>query len=99
MDSTMKHPYHSASIGGTAALAALLTVSLVSCDVDKTEDGELPEVKVQVEGEAKLPKYDVDGPDVTVGKKKVEMEVPTIDVDIPKEEDNEPAKKPDSEDK
>lgn len=67
--------------------AALFTLSLTSCDVDKVEDGELPEVKV--EGEIKAPKYDVDGPEVTVDKKKVEVEVPTIDVDIPDEEDNE----------
>lgn len=79
--------------------AALLAVTLTSCDVDKVEDGEMPEVKV--EGEAKLPKYKVEGPDVTVGKKKVEVEVPTIDVDLPEEEDNknntpatEPAPKP-----
>ena len=80
-------------------IATWLALVLVSCDVDKTEDGELPDVKVEVDGEAKLPKYDVDGPDVTVGKKKVEVEVPTVDVDIPEEEDNEPANKPASEDK
>lgn len=94
-----KIPYRTIMIGGHAFIAAWLTMAVVSCDVDKTEDGELPDVKVEVEGEAKLPKYDVDGPDVTVGKKKVEVEVPTVDVDIPKEEDNEPANKPESEDK
>lgn len=61
--------------------------ALTACDVDKVEDGEMPEVKV--EGEAKLPEYDVDGPDVKVEKKKVEMEVPTIDVDMPDDEVNE----------
>ena len=56
----------------------------------------MPEVKV--EGEAKLPKYDVEGPDVEIGKKKVEVEVPTIDVDLPEEEDNErPATEPGTE--
>lgn len=67
--------------------AAALAFSVTACDVDKVEDGEMPEVKV--EGEAKLPKYDVEGPDVEVGKKKVEVEVPTVDVDLPEEEDNE----------
>ncbi|WP_226895400.1 hypothetical protein [Luteolibacter marinus] len=67
--------------------AALFALSMTSCDVDKVEDGELPEVKV--EGELKAPKFDVEGPEVTVGKKKVEVEVPTVDVDIPDEEDNE----------
>ena len=72
--------------------AAYMCSALVSCDVDKTEDGSVP--KVKVEGEAKLPKYEVNGPEVTVEKKKVEVEVPKIDIKIPKEEDNEPAKKP-----
>ncbi|MCW1916301.1 hypothetical protein OJ996_22115 [Luteolibacter sp. GHJ8] len=85
--------------GLLTACASTLAFALVSCDVDKKEDGSLPEVKVQVDGEAKLPKYDVNGPDVTVGKKKVEMEVPTVDINIPKEEDNEPATKPAEEQK
>ena len=73
---------------------AIIAFPLASCDVDKVEDGEMPEVKV--EGEAKLPKYDVEGPKVTVGKK--EVEVPTIDVDLPEEEDNDaPATEPKSE--
>ena len=72
--------------------AAYACTALVSCDVDKTEDGSVP--KVKVEGEAKLPKYEVNGPEVTVEKKKVEVEVPKVDIKIPKEEDNEPAKKP-----
>lgn len=95
----MKNSYYSVLVGGHAVIAAWMTMALVSCDVDKTEDGELPDVKVKVDGEAKLPKYDVNGPDVTVGKKKVEMEVPTVDIDVPKEEDNEPAGKADTEDK
>jgi len=95
----MKIPYYSVLVGGHAVIAAWMTVALVSCDVDKTEDGELPDVKVKVDGEAKLPKYDVNGPDVTVGKKKVEMEVPTVDIDVPKEEENEPAGDADTDDK
>ena len=95
----MKIPYYSVLVGGHAVIAAWMTVALVSCDVDKTEDGELPDVKVKVDGEAKLPKYDVNGPDVTVGKKKVEMEVPTVDIDVPKEEENGPAGEADTDDK
>jgi len=56
--------------------------ALTACDVEKTQDGEMPDVKV--EGEAKLPMYDVDAPGVEVGKKKVE--IPTIDI-IPADED------------
>jgi hypothetical protein len=75
----------------TAATAYLCT-ALVSCDVDKTEEGSMPEVKV--EGEAKLPKYEVHGPEVTVEKKKVEVEVPKVKVDVPEEHENEPDPKP-----
>ena len=70
----------------TNILASLFTgtalLFTVSCDVKKTESGSVPEVKV--EGEAKLPKYDVDVADVKVGTKKVEVEVPTVDVKMPK---------------
>lgn len=55
-----------------------------ACNVEKEEDGEMPEVKV--EGEMKLPEYDVDAPDVEVGMEKKEVEVPTIDI-IPADED------------
>ncbi len=58
--------------------------ALTACDVEKTEDGEMPSVKV--EGEAKLPKYDVDAPSVEVGKKKVE--IPTIEVTPASEDTN-----------
>lgn len=71
------------------AVSAASMFAFSSCDVDKTQDGELPDVEVEVEGEAKLPEYDVEGPEVKTDTKKVEVEVPTIDVDIPEEEDNE----------
>ncbi len=62
--------------------------ALASCEVEKTQEGELPEV--EVEGETRLPKYDVDAPEVETGTKKVEMEVPTIDIEpadgVPDEE-------------
>lgn len=79
--------------GACVMLSSAAGLFLSSCDVDKKEDGELPDVKVQVDGEAKLPKYEVHGPEVTVEKKKVEVEVPKVRVDIPKEEDHEPANK------
>lgn len=62
----------------------LAAAALSSCDVEKTQDGEMPDVKV--EGEVKLPKYDVDAPEVKVGMEKKEIEVPTIDV-IPADDD------------
>ena len=66
---------------GTAALA------LAGCDVEQTEEGEMPEV----EG-GNLPEYDVDAADVDVDADTTttEVEVPTLDVDVaePGEEAN-----------
>ena len=75
-------------------IALPIAFSLVSCDIDKTEEGELPEVEVK--GEIKLPEYEVEGPDVKVEKK--EIEVPTLDIDLPEEEDKpgQPATDPNS---
>jgi uncharacterized lipoprotein len=56
--------------------AATLAFGLAACDVDQTEEGELPEV----EG-GNLPEYDVEAPDVEVGTEEVTVDVPTIDVD------------------
>ncbi|MGJ8698295.1 MAG: hypothetical protein ACSHYF_18400 [Verrucomicrobiaceae bacterium] len=74
----------------SAAGAFAAAFFLSSCDVDKTAEGELPEVEVDVKGDAgKLPEYEVEGPEVKTGTKTVEVEVPTVDVDLPEEEDNE----------
>jgi hypothetical protein len=55
-----------------------LLLALAGCDVEKTADGELPDVDVDVDS-GQLPEYDVDAPDVDIEEKSVE--VPTIDVD------------------
>jgi hypothetical protein len=61
--------------------AALLTVSTTGCRVKQTQEGEMPDVKV--EG-GQVPKYDVDAADVDVktGTEKREVTVPTVDVDV-----------------
>lgn len=62
------------------ALAGVLTLPLAGCRVRQTEQGELPDVDVQVE-DGKLPEYDVDAADVDVESRETEIEVPT-DVDV-----------------
>ncbi len=71
---------------------------LAGCDVDQTQEGELPEVDVEVDAkEGKMPKFDVDWADVDVGTttktvkipkvvvvmEEEEVEVPYIDVNMP----------------
>jgi len=72
------------------AVASVATLALAACDVRQTEQGEMPDVDVDVK-RGKLPKYDVDAGDIDVGtkKEKVEVTVPTVDVDTPAEDEAE----------
>ncbi len=63
-----------------SAACGLAALSLAACDVEQTEEGEMPEVSV--EG-GNLPEYDVDVPDVDVTTEEQTIEVPVIDVDKP----------------
>jgi uncharacterized lipoprotein len=65
------------------ALILLSALGLAACDVDKTQEGEMPDVSV--EG-GQVPKYDVDAPDVDVNKEERTVTVPDVDVDVKKEE-------------
>ena len=56
--------------------ATTLAFGLAACDVDQTEEGEMPEV----EG-GNLPEYDVEPADVDVGTEEVTVDVPTVDVE------------------
>ena len=56
-------------------------LSLAACDVDQTEEGEMPDVDVSVE-EGNMPEFDVDAPEVDVDTGTTEVEVPTVDVDV-----------------
>jgi hypothetical protein len=60
--------------------AALMTLSTTGCKVRQTQEGEMPDVDVKVEG-GQVPKYDVDAPKVDVKTETREVKVPT-DVDV-----------------
>jgi hypothetical protein len=57
-----------------------LSFAVVGCDVDQTEEGNMPDV--DVEG-GNLPEYDVQGPDVTVGQDTSVIITPKVDVKPP----------------
>lgn len=63
-----------------ASLIAPFALGLAACDVDQTEEGEMPEVNV--EG-GNMPEYDVETADVDVGTEEKTVEVPTVDVKMP----------------
>ncbi len=82
----------------TLAIALLAVLPLGACTVEQTEQAELPEVNVEVEG-GNLPKFDVDAaeievgletkqvtvPEVDVSTQQVDVKVPDIDIDMPDE--------------
>lgn len=72
----------------TPVLVLSAAFALSACDVDKTQEGEMPTVDVDAEGGA-LPAYDVETAEVDVDTKEVLVEVPDVDVEMPDEPDNE----------
>ncbi len=76
-------------IAKTAATAVALTaaLSLSACNVEKTQEGEMPEVDVQAKG-GQLPKYDVETPEVKMGTETRTIEVPTATVEMPDDPDS-----------
>lgn len=80
----------------------MLSGTLVSCNVEKKEGGELPDLDVDVEADydaGELPEFDVNWADVNIGTttktvevpkivvitEEEEVEVPSIDIDMPDE--------------
>lgn len=77
-------------MGPTTKLAILIAggFAVTACDVDQTKEAELPDVDVNATG-GQLPEYDVDAPSVNVGTENKTVEVPTVDVDAPKDDNKE----------
>lgn len=66
----------------TVALLPVFALSLSACRVEKTADGELPDVDVDA---GKLPEYDVDPAKVEIGTDTKKIIVPDINIKIPKD--------------
>jgi len=60
-------------------------LAFAACDVDQTKEGEMPDVDVNASG-GQLPEFNVEGPSVNVGSENRTVEVPTVDIDPPKED-------------
>lgn len=60
--------------------------ALAACDVDQTKEGEMPDVDVNASG-GQLPEFNVEGPEVNVGTENKTVQVPTVDVDVPDEDE------------
>ncbi|MFC0678972.1 hypothetical protein ACFFGH_14090 [Lysobacter korlensis] len=67
----------------SAALAVALgsVLSLSACNVEKTEEGKLPDVDVDATA-GEVPEYNVETADVDVGTEAATVAVPDVDVDV-----------------
>lgn len=80
-----------------AVTLAASMLALSACDVEQTEEGEMPDVDVEAEG-GNLPEYDVDTPDVDVGTEERTVTVPDVDVEPAGEGEEAPVEEPDPQD-
>ena len=67
--------------------AAAACITLGACEVQQTQNGQMPDVDVNVSG-GQLPEFNVQSPEVEVGTKNETIQVPTVDVKTPAEQDN-----------
>ncbi len=67
-----------------ALAVAVSSLGLAACDVQKTKEGAMPDVDVNVSG-GQLPEYNVTAPDVDVKMENKTVQVPVVDVDVPKD--------------
>lgn len=60
--------------------------AVVGCSVEQTEEGDMPEMDVEVE-EGNMPEYDVDTADVDLDTEEKTVSVPDVDVDVDSQEE------------
>jgi len=68
----------------TILLAAAGGLALAACDVDQTQNAQLPDVDVNATG-GQLPEFNVTTPEVSVGTENRTVQVPDVDVKVPAE--------------
>lgn len=62
------------------AAAAVAAAGLYLIDVDQTQEARLPNVDLQVT-DGQMPKFDAELADVNVSERKVDVEVPSVDIE------------------
>lgn len=70
------------------ALIGASVLGIAACDVDQTKEAEAPDIDVNASG-GQLPEFDVDTADVNIGTENRVVQVPTVDVDAPKDDNKE----------
>ncbi|MCY7312860.1 MAG: hypothetical protein LH491_04350 [Pseudoxanthomonas sp.] len=71
----------------TLFIGTVMVLALAGCNVEKTQEGEMPEVEITTKG-GELPAYEVETAEVKLENKTVTVEVPTATVEMPNDPDN-----------
>ena len=77
-----------------ATVTAVSALAFTGCTVDKTQEGNLPDVDVETKGETQVPEYDVKPADVDVGTTRTTVNVPTVDVNMQPHDNQTPVPAP-----
>ncbi|EBA11158.1 hypothetical protein [Roseobacter sp. CCS2] len=75
------------SVIAVVVAAVAIGFGVYMIDIDQTEEGSLPDVDVSVEG-GNMPEFDADVGDIEVGTEEVTVEVPTVDIESPEEDES-----------
>jgi hypothetical protein len=73
------------AILGIIVVVLAIIFGIYMVDFDVTDEGEMPDVDVSVEG-GEMPEVDAQVGDIDVGTQEVTIEVPDVDVQTPEEE-------------
>ena len=73
------------TIIGAIVVVLLIIFGIYFIDIDQTQEAEMPNVEVNVEG-GQAPEFDAEVGDIETGTEEVTIEVPTVSIESPEED-------------
>ncbi|SIT90287.1 hypothetical protein SAMN05421665_3053 [Yoonia rosea] len=76
-----------ASVLAVVVAAVAIGFGIYMVDIDQTEEASLPDVDVTVE-EGNMPEFSAEVGDIETGTEEITLEVPTVDIESPEEDES-----------
>lgn len=76
-----------ASVLAVIVAAVAIGFGTYMVDINQTEEASLPDVDVTVE-EGNMPEFNAEVGDIETGTEEITLEVPTVDIESPEEDDS-----------
>ncbi|KQB96059.1 hypothetical protein AL073_12435 [Loktanella sp. 1ANDIMAR09] len=76
-----------ASVLAVVVAAVAIGFGIYMVDINQTEEASLPDVDVTVE-EGNMPEFSAEVGDIETGTEEITLEVPTVDIESPEEDDS-----------